>query len=80
MYDLQKIPLRVGMVIHTYNLSYCRGRGRMIEIQGQPGKKCKTFLKNNRPRVMAQVVGYLPNKHKTLNSIPSTTKKTLLKE
>jgi hypothetical protein len=53
------------------------GRSRRIEIRGLLCKSARPYLKNvktNRAGCMAQVVEYMRNKHKALNSISSTTK------
>jgi hypothetical protein len=61
----------LGMVVHTCNPSYLRGRRLMFQgNQGKRGSKILSQKQNENQRDMSQVVECLPSMHKTLGSIP----------
>jgi hypothetical protein len=64
------------LVVHVCYPSYSGGRSRRILVQGQPGKKPETQLKNKLKQKynVGQETQHLPNKHEALSSNPSIAK------
>lgn len=67
------------MMAHTFNASYCGGRGGRIMVYDQSVQKNKTPLKNKKHKAKvnehSSVVQRLPCKLEALSSDPSATKK-----
>jgi hypothetical protein len=74
-----KAVIKLGVVVHTYNLGYSGGGDRKITDRGWLQQKletlCKKQPKAKKPGDMAQVAENLTNIHESLSPIPSTTKK-----
>jgi hypothetical protein len=68
----------MGLVAHTYNLSYAKGISRRIVVQGQPQAKMQNTIQKIKAKMvggMAQEVDHLLRKHEALSSRPRTANK-----